>query len=74
MPHRQDEDSGESSGGIHALDRIGGSRPVFGAFSLSLSLSLSLSRYKNLLPLIVLSAVHVCVCVCFFSLDLIREQ
>ena len=40
MPHRKDEDSGESSGGIHALDRIGGSRPVFGAFSLSLSLSL----------------------------------
>ena len=69
MPHRKDEDSGESSGGIHALDRIGGSRPVFGA------VSLSLSRYKNLLPLIVLSAMRVCVCVCFFfSLDLIREQ
>ena len=40
MPHRQDEDSGESSGGIHALDRIGGSRPVFGALSLSLSLAI----------------------------------
>ena len=64
MPHWKDEDSGESSGGIHALDRIGGSRPVFGA--LSLSLSLSLSRYKNLLPLIVLSAMRVCVCVFFF--------
>ena len=38
MPHWKDEDSGESSGGIHALDRIGGSRPVFGAFSLFLSM------------------------------------
>ena len=38
MPHRKDEDSGESSGDIHALGRIGGSRPVFSAFSLFLSM------------------------------------
>ena len=38
MPHWKDDDNGESTGGIHALDRIGGRRLVFGAFSLFLSM------------------------------------